>query len=858
MRKYFIFLLSAVVLIVTFFFSSTVFLSAYSADFVFNIQTVDATLGQLESQNASFTVSFNPSSMPDIDEENSYAIYSNSHCNQRDNDWNCLDSVPNLCPYLSLIPSDEEDDIEIGFTQNPFGRKAKGKLNNPSDANDNWNITIQSPCFEGECPSDYDESQNGAPLLQSQKGQTFKCDLSVELYNTPVLMKNDSIKNIAYADDSSNLIKVSAVFTGELSGCTVDCFSNIIFVPGFEGSRLYEKSDDESLIQRWEAGIASFTDVDSLSLDNLGNSINNIFVGDVTERTNYTPDLINTNFYSSISNWLRETKASSIINDFFMFPYDWRLDVSDLAKNGSISTNDETLNLKDKIIELSQSSKTNKVTLIGHSNGGLLIKKTIQLLKDSGQENLVDKVITLGSPQLGTPKAIAAMLHGDGASLGGGFVLTSEKARSWGENLAGAYGLIPSEKYYQKAGPIVSFDESLNNNWISLYGEVLDYEEQNDFLTGQDGREKPAFDNLEFPTILNESLLNKANELHDNIDNLEFPEGMEFYEIAGVGVPTLEKLTYKSRLLGTVPVDYKLNFSCDGDKTVVSQSAIDSDLNPYYINLFDYQKDIGDKFSHSNLVENPEILNLISNITINTNEDISHITTTKPSLSGCKFKIFGIFSPADLDVYDREGRHTGINKDISNDNFIAFDTEIPDSDFFMIGDQKYVVVPDEGEYNIKIDGTGTGVFTLDITTQENDQVVNNTSYNNIPVNPKLEAEIVVDSNDSEEALLKIDTDGDGKIDKQIPPNNEEKPLSYLEKIKRMIIELNLPKKIEKQLLQRIDKIIKSISKNKQYLFGENINKFMKKIELDHKFIKKFKQKDRDNFVKQIDTLLNNF
>lgn len=638
----------------------------------------------------------------------------------------------------------------------------------------------------------------------------------------------------------------------------VECCSSIIFVPGFEGSRLYEKRNNGNLIQRWEAGIASFTDVNSLYLNNLGNSIKDIFVGDVIERTNYIPDSINTSLYKSIVVWFNEIKESSIINDFFIFPYDWRLDVSDLAQNGSISTNNEILNLKNKIIELSQSSKTNKITLIGHSNGGLLIKKTIQLLKDSGQENLIDKVIVVGSPQLGTPKAIGATLHGDAASLGGGFVLSSEKARSWGENMPGAYGLIPSKKYYQKVGPIVSFDESLNNNWISLYSNTLDYEEQNHFLTGQDGRRKPASDNLEFPTILNKFLLNKANELHDSIDNLEFPENIKFYEIAGIGVPTLEKLTYKSRLLGTIPVDYKLNFSCDGDKTVVSQSAIDSALNPYYLNLFNYQKDTGNKFSHSDLMENPEIINLISNITTDTNKDIPHMTTTKPSLSECKFKIFGIFSPADLDVYDLAGRHTGIDRDISTNNFMAFDTEIPGSDFFMIGDQKYVVVPDEGEYNVKIDGTGTGVFTLDILTQANDQIINNTSYNNVPVNPKLEAQIVVSSNNPEEVTLKIDSNGDGKIDQQVSPNNEENPLYYLEVIRKIIIELSLPKKIEKPLLQKIDKIARLISNNKHYYLEKNIKKFMKKIESDRKFIKKITQQERDNLVEQINNLLNSF
>src|SRR3989344_7430140 len=184
----------AVAVILTF--SGSIFLSAYFANFTVSVQNIDTTLGPLESSDTEFVVSFDPLSPPDIGNE-SYHIAPFSLCNQNeyDNYGNCIDPVPNLCPYLSLQPKNEEA-TEIGFTQNPSGTQAIGQLNNPDDENDTWNLTVKSPCFEGECPADYDESQNGVPLSQSQKGQIFKCDLFVETNDIPVLVKNYLEKNI--------------------------------------------------------------------------------------------------------------------------------------------------------------------------------------------------------------------------------------------------------------------------------------------------------------------------------------------------------------------------------------------------------------------------------------------------------------------------------------------------------------------------------------------------------------------------------------------------------------------------------------------------------------------------------------
>src|ERR1035437_1407657 len=141
--------LGIIVITVILTFSGAIFLSAFFANFAVNVQNVDVTLGSLQSSNSEFAVSFNPSFSPDVGNEY-YHIAPSSICNQDEYDvyGNCVDPVPNLCPYLSLELKDNEAPTS---TPDVFGVETTGMLNNPDDPTDTWNLSIKSPCFEGEC-----------------------------------------------------------------------------------------------------------------------------------------------------------------------------------------------------------------------------------------------------------------------------------------------------------------------------------------------------------------------------------------------------------------------------------------------------------------------------------------------------------------------------------------------------------------------------------------------------------------------------------------------------------------------------------------------------------------------------------
>ncbi len=135
-----------IVLLVFFvsFFSGVFFISAYWAEFNFNISAINVTSGSLETSHTSFVVS-HTEQFSNFEGETSYLIRHYYTCVEEDEYGNCLDESLNLCQYLDLIPQDGEIE-EFGFS---------GQLNFPIDNTDTWDLEIKSPCFAGECPLDY-------------------------------------------------------------------------------------------------------------------------------------------------------------------------------------------------------------------------------------------------------------------------------------------------------------------------------------------------------------------------------------------------------------------------------------------------------------------------------------------------------------------------------------------------------------------------------------------------------------------------------------------------------------------------------------------------------------------------------
>ncbi|HSE56634.1 MAG TPA: hypothetical protein VLB02_00930, partial [Candidatus Paceibacterota bacterium] len=209
MRRTVITILSAAAL----FFISPIFSSAYFTKFLVNMSAVQPTLVPFAEHREPFTVSIDPSFRYYGGGEAPYRIERDSLCNQYDARYNCIDPVPNLCPYLSFESASGES-TEHGFALNPSSnsRVADGELNDPSDTIDEWTLSVAAPCFEGECPAEYDRTRYGNPLPIALKGKTFQCSIGVFSKDPPPLVQAAS--GIAFADTVSNEFTVSAIFAG--------------------------------------------------------------------------------------------------------------------------------------------------------------------------------------------------------------------------------------------------------------------------------------------------------------------------------------------------------------------------------------------------------------------------------------------------------------------------------------------------------------------------------------------------------------------------------------------------------------------------------------------------------------------
>jgi pimeloyl-ACP methyl ester carboxylesterase len=192
-------------------------------------------------------------------------------------------------------------------------------------------------------------------------------------------------------------------------------------------------------------------------------------------------------------------------------------------------------------MRLASTSKTKKVTIIAHSNGGLVIKALMARLGATTTASLIDKVIFVDVPQVGTPEAVTALLHGTNEGIP--VILSDAEIRKLVQNYPMAYNLLPNDKYFNIVDDsAVTIDPTAYPQWSS-YGSILhSVDRLRAFLLDTNHtRTKPVVDNTNAPEIGNTLLFDKAQQLHQVIDAWTPPAGVQLIQSAGWGVPTTIK-----------------------------------------------------------------------------------------------------------------------------------------------------------------------------------------------------------------------------------------------------------------------------------------------------------------------------
>lgn len=579
--------------------------------------------------------------------------------------------------------------------------------------------------------------------------------------------------------------------------CTVDCFSNVLFLPGIMGSRLYEQ-DGSSDKELW----VSLTDSKQadLVLDTNGKSINNIFTKDDTQKldgdgdeTGIIDDVYSLNMYQSFISDLEKWKNDDkIIADYAFIPYDWRLSLNDIITNGATSNGNLSYNqtqdfsesfILKKLESLQENSRSHKVTIIAHSNGGLVAKALIQKLKDTNNPlyDKIDKVILVAVPQVGTPDAMINLLHG--SEIGPfGFIMGADRSRQLSENMSSVYNLLPSASYFTMhqvpfvPEDLVTFENKLFFNLQkSVYGlNISDEIDLKNYILGtEENRVKPSFSDTVHPNNGNYTLYDQAQSVHQILDNWQPSPNTKVIQVAGWGEETNAGLDYKAYVdfWGNEYLSYKPRKVIDGDGVVVVPSALwMSDTNPnierWWVDLNKEGGFLSVNKVHRNILEililRDFIKSEIKDVDLIDLDKII-INNTSTLISNKSRLHYTLHSPLTLGIIDTQGRYTGedpVTKEIKQ--------EIPGVNYEKIGDVQFISAPTGLAYTVKIEGYEEGSFSLDVDKQEGNSILESTSFQGIPSSSTTLAtmNITPDSTVSN-TNLKIDQNGDGKIDKTL-------------------------------------------------------------------------------------------
>jgi pimeloyl-ACP methyl ester carboxylesterase len=554
--------------------------------------------------------------------------------------------------------------------------------------------------------------------------------------------------------------------------------SNVLFLPGIQSSRLYKDNFfGDGRDQVWPPNTVFFgDDIYDLSMSASGVSENDIYTEDVIDTTAGAGAV-----YGSFIDFLNDLQSEGVINDWTPFAYDWRYSVTDVAQNGTQYRN-EVKNALTVINNLATSSLSGKVTIIGHSNGGLLAKAVMRRLENEGKTNLVDKVVLLASPQLGTPKSIGTILHGyDQTDAYGGFVTNAYAARKVINNLPGAYGLLPTEKYFEGLNdPLVTFsDVTATAPYRQNYGSsISSYDDYVRFLKGEDGIDRDINNVVSNPARVNPVMLDDALAMYsEELDDWIAPEGIEVIEIAGTGLTTMKAVEYReitedkcasAGLVGQVCVTehyikpYAV-LSKYGDSTVLQRSAeaYEGEKRKYFLNLKRLEdSSLNGEYVHYNIVEAPPLQDLIGEIIIGTTTSNNQFISKTHTEFDDSYDIESIDSPVRLLATDSKGNQTGT---VLVDGNHIIKQEIPGSQYFEFGDTKYFVVPKGTDRVTRLYGEDYGGYTL--TTAEldrNDSQVVKTTLVNASTTPTMVAEY--SNTNKKYSTVMTDIDGDGDND----------------------------------------------------------------------------------------------
>lgn len=592
---------------------------------------------------------------------------------------------------------------------------------------------------------------------------------------------------VAHAQFPANPI-YTLTFTLEAEQVEPAGASNVLFIPGIMGSRLYEVGDfcDGEDVDSEQELWFSTDECKQLRITTkfTGQSDNKIYTKTNDEGV-FDDAFYFINIYDSFLESLRGWEDENLINNHAVFPYDWRLSLDDILKSKFDSATGKTFpgvetkvtgGLLYKLIEqLSTSSKNGKVTIVAHSNGGLVIKQLISHLQILNDPLLakIDALVLVAVPQLGAPNSAVGILHGEELNR----VMKQKTTRQLINNMPFSYHLLPTAEYFDTVSiPPVTIESGISTDeWKDTFGEEFTSQEQlHNFLSRDSGRTKPEIEDLATPEVSDPFLLHYAETAEVMQGNFGIPDGIKVYQVAGTGLSTPSQLTYftdrgcvsRTFFLCTEyapKIGYRVVMTVDGDATVLVPSALalpeTANIERWWVDIGSYNTDgffglTNSNREHKNIFEISEIIEFVEDTVKGQSRDYEYIQRTQPATIDGDRLVFQLHSPLDLSI------KTGSGLVVSSTT-----NEVSGAMYRRYGELQYITLPRTEDVELILTGQASGSFTLDIEEWLEGEFSKRVTMSGIPVSTSSSVSLIIERESLiEELLLSLDYDGDGVVD----------------------------------------------------------------------------------------------
>jgi pimeloyl-ACP methyl ester carboxylesterase len=447
----------------------------------------------------------------------------------------------------------------------------------------------------------------------------------------------------------------------------------------------------------------------------------------------------------------------------FVFAYDWRLDNKDSANA-----------LDDYVDCIRRFFPGSKIDILAHSMGGLVSRK--YMLENTG-DHQVNKLVTIGTPWLGTPKMIYVLATGDMRDWKINMLIDPPTLKYVIGSFTGSHQLLPGEAYFNEIGgsPLIELARDINSNGQGC--DDFGYLEYIDVLDSHLGT----------APFLPGTATHQFHGISGQDDWQGSGDGSWYYSLIGVQDRSLKTIgrvasTQKSICIHYLDdegwqVDcYHLKtlaikpFLTEGDGTVTRISSerrgwVPANFHEVIFNGSKYGGD--DAVEHTALTGNPYVQASVLGI-LSHGWDLHSIAGGLPAQNRAidasqtppTNRYLTIGGASSIQLVDQDGNQLTVTED-------TMEGGVPGVDVFILGESvAMLLLPAEGEYGVALE---TSDIPLSIEFTVGTPTTASSAVRYVDISLPVGVAVSISMPESGSITLHYDSDGDGTYETAVPP-----------------------------------------------------------------------------------------